>query len=122
MDDGQSERLRKLLERLGTAIHASLADSDEVSRCLAELRGDGWGAVMVLEATLLCRHDENTDPIQGELRIHVGGNRTDAEYRIGSEDARWLTSIGVSPTRHRSHPQRPLPPLVQLFPPTREEG
>lgn len=122
MDHGQSERLRELLERLGTAIHASVADADEVQRCLAELRGDGWDAVMILEATLLCRHDENTDPIQGELRIHVGGKRTEAEYRIGSDDARWLAAIGVSPTRHRSHPQRPLPPLVQLFPPTRDEG
>lgn len=122
MDHGQSERLRGLLERLGRAIHASVAVSDEVQRCLAELRGDGWDAVMILEATLLCRHDENTAPIEGELRINVGGRPTEAEYRIGSEDARWLASIGVSPTRHRSHPQRPLPPLVQLFPPTRDEG
>ena len=116
MDDEKITRMRELLDRLGTAIHASVIDSDEVKRCLTELRGDGWDAVMMLEAALLCRHDEITDPLEETLRIRVDGSSDDAEYRLGSDDVRWLASIGVSPTRHRSHPQRPLPPLSQRYP------
>jgi len=115
VDDEKITRMRELLDRLGTAIHASVIDSDEVKRCLTELRGDGWDAVMMLEAALLCRHDEITDPLEETLRIRVDGSSDDAEYRLGSDDVRWLASIGVSPTRHRSHPQRPLPPLSQRY-------
>jgi len=115
VDDGKITRLRELLDRLGNAIHASVVDSDEVKRCLAELRGDGWDAVMMLEAAMLCRHDEITDPLEETLRIRVDSTGSEAEYRLGSDDARWLASIGVSPTRHRSHPQRPLPPLSQRY-------
>jgi len=122
VDDERTKNLRKLLERLGTAIHASVVDSDEVKICLNELQSGGWDAVMFLEAALGCRHGERTDPADGALRIHVGATHGDSEYRLCSDDARWLTSIGISPTRHRSHPQRPLPPLDQPFPPAHEEG
>ena len=121
MDDEKITRMRELLDRLGTAIHASVIDSDEVKRCLTELRGDGWDAVMMLEAALLCRHDEITDPLEETLRIRVDGGSDDAEYRLGSDDVRWLASIGVSPTRHRSHPQRPLPPLSQRYTPQHDD-
>jgi hypothetical protein len=121
VDDEKITRMRELLDRLGTAIHASVIDSDEVKRCLTELRGDGWDAVMMLEAALLCRHDEITDPLEETLRIRVDGGSDDAEYRLGSDDVRWLASIGVSPTRHRSHPQRPLPPLSQRYTPQHDD-
>lgn len=122
MDDAQTTRLRELLERLGRAIYASVADSNEVGSCLAELRGEGWDAMVILEGALLSRQDEDVDPMHGALRIHVGTTDRKAEYRLASEDARWLTSIGISPTKHRSHPQRPLPPLDQPFPPAYDEG
>ena len=121
MDDSRTKKLQKLLDRLGRVIHASVVDSDEVNNCLAELYSDGWDAVMFLEASLLCRHDENTEPSEEALRIHVGATYRDAEYRLCSDDARWLASIGISPTRHRSHPQRPLPPLDQLQPPAHDD-
>lgn len=122
MDNGKSRKLRKLLERLGTAIHASVVDSDEVRNCLDELQRGGWDAVMFLEAALGRQTDEGADSARSALRIHVGATHGESEYRLGPEDARWLASIGISPTRHRSHPQRPLPPLEQPFPPACEEG
>lgn len=122
MDEEKIERLRELLDRLGHAIHASVVDSGEVKRCLTELRGDGWDAVMMLEAAMLCRHDEISDPLEETLRIQVDSTSCEAEYRLGSDDARWLASIGVSPTKHRSHPQRPLPPLSRATPSPSDDG
>ena len=121
MDDARTKKLQKLLDRLGRVIHASVVDSDEVNNCLAELHSDGWDAVMFLEASLSCRHDENTKPSEGTLRIHVGTTHRDTEYQLCSDDARWLASIGISPTRHRSHPQHPLPPLDQPNPPAHDD-
>lgn len=122
MDNERSKKLRKLLERLGTAIHASVVDSDEVKSCLDELQSGGWDAVMFLEAVLGCRSNQSSDSAQGALRIHVGTTHGETDYRLCPEDARWLASIGISPTKHRSHPQRPLPPLDQPFPPAYDEG
>ena len=122
MDEARTKKISKLLERLGRAIHAAVVDSDEVNNCLAELHSDGWDAVMFLEASLLCRHDEDQEPLGEELRIHVGTTHREAEYRLDSADARWLTAIGVSPTKHRSHPQRALPPLNQPYPPAHDDG
>ena len=122
MDDARTKEIRKLLERLRTAIHASVVDSDEVNSCLTELHRGGRDAVLFLEASLVCRYDENTDQAKRALRIQVGANPGDTEYRLGSDDARWLSSIGISPTRHRSHPQPPLPPQYQPFPPVHDDG
>ena len=122
MDDARTRKLHRLLEKLGRAIHRSVVDADEVNSCLAELHADGWDAAMFLEASLGCRNDHDIDLDEGALRIHVGRPQREAEYRIDASDARWLAAIGISPTRHRSHPQRVLPPLNQPFPPMRDEN
>jgi hypothetical protein len=110
VDDARKEKLSRLLERLGHVIHEAVEDSEEVRSCLNELRSDGWDAVMFLEAAMLCRPDEGA-PTPDGVRIHVASTRPSAEYRLDAVDARWLASIGISPTRHRSHPGRALPPL-----------
>lgn len=122
MDEARTKRIQKLLERLGRAIRSSVVDSDEVNDCLAQLHSDGWDAVMFLEASLLCRQGDDHEPQDDELRIHVGTTHREAEYLIDSTDARWLAAIGISPTRHRSHPNRALPPLDQPHPPTNDDG
>ena len=122
MHNERSKKLRKLLERLGTAIHASVVDSDEVKLCLNKLQSGGWDAVMFLEAALGCRSGDSASSTEETLRIRIGTTHGESEYLLVPDDARWLTAIGISPTRHRSHPQRPLPPLDQPFPPARDEG
>ena len=122
MDNERPKKLRKLLERLGTAIRASVVDSDDVKICLNELQSGGWDAVMILEAALGCRSGDSAKSTEGILRIRIGTTQGKSEYRLVPDDARWLAAIGISPTRHRSHPQRPLPPLDQPFPPARDEG
>lgn len=122
MDDARDTRIKELLQRLGKVIHAAVVDSDEVNNCLAELHSDGWDAVMFLEASILCRSDGDTDGAAEDLKIHVDTNHREAEYQLDSADARWLDAIGISPTKHRSHPKRALPPLRQPHPPAHEDG
>ena len=121
MDDTRRKRIKNLLERLGRMVHAAVVDSDEVNACLAELHSDGWDAVMFLEASILCRSDDGEGPVDG-LRIHVEQTDSVDEYRLDSADARWLATLGISPTRHRSLPRRALPPLSQPHPSARDEG
>jgi hypothetical protein len=122
VDDARRETLKLLLERLGRMIHAAVVDSDEVNDCLAELHGDGWDAVMFLEASMLCRRNDDGLPDEEGLQVHITHTRPQTEYRLDAADARWLASIGISPTKHRSQPRRALPPLHQPHPPAHGDG
>ena len=123
MDDEKRARLNELLETLGHTINRAVSDSDEVNHVLAELHSHGWDAVMFLSASMLCRQDAGGDEVNEGVRIQVGTADREVAYRLDAADARWLSAIGISPTRHRSHPQRALPPFNQsLLPPARSDG
>lgn len=122
MDDARNKRLENLLQRLGRLIHAAVVESEEVHAGLAELRADGWDAVMFLEVSMLCRSDEGGDRPVDPPRIEISEIGHEAEYQLDSADARWLASLGISPTRHRSQPRRALPPLSPPSPRARDDG
>jgi hypothetical protein len=122
VDEARDARLKNLLHRLGRLVHAAVEDSDEVNDCLAELHSEGWDAVMFLEASLVCRPTDDSSVNPAAPRVHVETTHREVEYRLGPADARWLDSIGISPTRHRSLPRRALPPLSQPQLPTGDDG
>ncbi len=106
MEESRNQRLQELLRRLGKALHETVVRSDEVRDCLNELHEDGWQAVMMLETSLACGEDGSLEVGRGTMRLHVADSSTSAEYRIGVDDARFLSSIGISAGRHRSAPAR----------------
>ena len=109
MEDSRTKKLHELLRRLGKALHATVVRSDEVRECLRDLHEDGWQAVMMLETSLVCGEDGSVEVGRGTMRLHVEENTAAPEYRIGVDDARLLSSLGISAGRHRS-PVRRLPP------------
>jgi hypothetical protein len=46
---------------------------------------------------------------EGTIHIHVDPSSAETGYRIDAEDARLLTSLGISPTRHRARGSRRRP-------------
>lgn len=106
MEDSRTQRLHELLRKLGKALHETVVRSDEVRDCLNELHEDGWRAVMMLETSLACGDDGSLEVGRGTMRLHVADDTASAEYRIGVDDARFLSSIGISAGRHRSAPVR----------------
>jgi hypothetical protein len=122
VDEARNKELENLLQRLGRLIHAAVVDSEEVHAGLAELRAAGWDAVMLLEVSMLCRSDGGGEPPVDPPEIQVAKTRPEAEYQLDSADARWLSALGISPTRHRSIPRRALPPLSPPSPRSRDDG
>jgi len=106
MEESRTQRLHELLRRLGKALHATVVRSDEVRTCLDELREDGWQAVMMLETSLVCGEDGSLEVGRGTMRLHVDQDHAKPEYRIDVDDARFLSSLGISAGRHRSPPRR----------------
>ena len=108
-----------MLRRLGKALHATVVRSEEVRECLQDLHEDGWQAVMMLETSLVCGDDGSLEVGRGTMRLHVEENSASPEYRIGVDDARFLSSLGISAGRHRS-PAKRLPPPVDTDPTSHE--
>jgi hypothetical protein len=102
MEESRTQRLHELLRRLGKALHGTVVRSDEVRECLEELHEDGWQAVMMLETSLVCGEDGSVEAGRGTMRLHVGESSSAPDYRIGVDDARFLSSIGISVGRYRS--------------------
>ena len=103
MDESRTRKLHELLRRLGKVVHASVVRSDEVRACLSELHDDGWRAVMLVETSLACDETGAVDSESGTMRLHIDTEGRDPTYRIGVEDARLLSSLGIAPGRHRSN-------------------
>jgi hypothetical protein len=106
LEESRTKRLHQLLKRLGQAVHGSVVQSEEVRECLEELHEDGWKAVMLLESSLVCRDGGGLTSKEARLHIHVDPTEEDAPYRLDAEDARFLMSLGISPTRHRARQSR----------------
>jgi hypothetical protein len=102
MEESRTQRLQQLLRRLGQAVQSSVASSEEVRDCLDQLHEDGWRAVMLLQSSLVCRDGGGLEANDGSIHIHVEPDDGEISYRIDAEDARWLSTLGISPTRHRS--------------------
>lgn len=107
MEESRTQRLQQLLRRLGQAVHGSVAGSEEVRECLDRLHEDGWRAVMLVESSLVCRDGGTLEVQEGALHIHVDPNDGEVAYLIDADDARLLSALGISPTRHRSPGTRP---------------
>ena len=105
MEESRTQRLHGLLRRLGKALHENVVRSDEVRACLDQLHEDGWQAVMMIEASLVCGENGASEVGRGTMRLHVAEDTTAPDYRIGVDDARFLSSIGISAGRHRSLPR-----------------
>jgi len=106
LEESRTKRLQQLLKRLGQAVHGSVVQSQEVRECLEELHEDGWRAVMLLESSFVCRDSGAVSAKDATIHIHVDPSDADATYRIDSDDARLLNSLGISPTRHRARSSR----------------
>jgi hypothetical protein len=104
MEKSRTQKLQQLLKRLGQAVHGSVVESKNVRACLDELHDEGWSAVMLLEASLVCRDSGVFDVEDGSIHIHVDPSGVSADYRIDATDAKLLSSLGISPSRHRSRP------------------
>jgi hypothetical protein len=102
MEQSRTQLLQELLKRLGQALHGTVVNSDEVRGCLRQLHEHGWDAVMMLEASVACRHDGEPELEEASMHIHADPSEAKVSFRMNLHDAAFLSSLGISPSRHRS--------------------
>ena len=97
MDD----KIKQLLQELGTAINDSISSSEDVNEHIQRIRDEGYNLYVVLDATIglnrLGEEDETPapDPPAGML---VKSDKQ-VQFRINVNDLALLRALGIDPTR-----------------------
>lgn len=92
MDD----KIKQLLQELGTAINESISNSDDVNRHIQRIRDEGYDLYVVLDATIGLNKqeadgEESSEPQQAMVR--------EVQFRINVNDLAMLRGLGIDPTR-----------------------
>jgi len=103
------DKIKQLLQDLGTAINESISGSEDVSRHIQRIRDEGYDLYVVLDATIgLNKQDEDVTPVEPLPQP----NDRDVQFRINVTDLAMLRSYGIDPTR-KVRSARRVEPLSQ---------
>jgi hypothetical protein len=103
------DKIKQLLQELGTAINESISGSDDVNRHIQKIRDEGYDLYVVLDATIgLNKHDgeESTE------EVVPATPPKEVQFRINVNDLSMLRALGIDPTRKVRGAKR-VEPLAQ---------
>ena len=109
--DRVDEKIKQLLQELGTAINESISGSDDVNRHIQRIRDEGYDLYVVLDATIGLNKQE-PDSDDGKDVVAVAEPPREVQFRINVNDLAMLRSIGIDPTRKVKAARR-VEPLAQ---------
>lgn len=96
------EKIKQLLQQLGSAINESISSSDDVNEQIQKIRDEGYNLYVVLDATIgLNRQDEEGEApaaSSSEPEVVVKSDK-EVQFRINVNDLALLRSLGIDPTR-----------------------
>ena len=105
MDD----RIKELLQELGTAINESISGSEDVNRHIQKIRDEGYDLYVVLDATIGLNKQE---PDGSDEEVANPEPPKEVQFRINVNDLAMLRAIGIDPTR-KVRGARRVEPLAQ---------
>ena len=93
MDD----RIKQLLQELGSAINDSISSSQDVSRRIQRIRDEGYDLYVVLDATIGLNKQEPEEGSDGTEALVLSPR--EVQFRINVNDLAMLRELGIDPTR-----------------------
>jgi len=91
------DKIKQLLQDLGTAINESISGSEDVNRHIQRIRDEGYDLYVVLDATIgLNKQGEET--AEGTVDVPATPPR-EVQFRINVNDLALLRGLGIDPTR-----------------------
>ena len=94
MDD----KIKQLLQDLGTAINESISGSDDVNRHIQAIRDEGYDLYVVLDATIGLNKQDAGDETTSTA-TEAAQPPKEVQFRINVNDLSLLRSLGIDPTR-----------------------
>ena len=105
------DKIKQLLQELGTAINESISGSDDVNRQIQKIRDEGYDLYVVLDATIgLNKQDPDADREQ----VVPAPAMREVQFRINVNDLAMLRGLGIDPTR-KVRGARRVEPLVKAI-------
>lgn len=95
------DRLKDLMQELGTAINESLSDSDRIAAAIGEIKRAGYDVFLVLEATIGFNKredavdDETGEAIELEAPPETGRRRV-GKIKLTSQDQKFLRALKIA--------------------------
>ena len=108
MDD----KIKQLLQDLGTAINESISGSDDVNRHIQRIRDEGYDLYVVLDATIGLNKQGAEDEAADETHPVPAAPPKEVQFRINVNDLALLRALGIDPTRKVKTARR-VEPLAQ---------
>jgi len=87
------KRLKSMIKELGDAINNSLSDSEQIAEVISRIKAGGYDVFVVLEATIGFNEAEEGAEEQERL---PAVRRTSANFKMTSEDLKFLKSLRIS--------------------------
>jgi len=103
------DKIKQLLQELGTAINESISSSDDVNRHIQKIRDEGYDLYVVLDATIGLNKQE---PDSDDEAVVSAEPPKEVQFRINVNDLAMLRAIGIDPTRKVKAARR-VEPLAQ---------
>ena len=94
MDD----KIKQLLQDLGTAINESISSSDDVNQHIQRIRDEGYDLYVVLDATIGLNKQDSEASAEHVVPVPATPPR-EVQFRINVNDLSMLRSLGIDPTR-----------------------
>jgi hypothetical protein len=88
-----NQRLRRLIQQLGEAIHESVSESEQISEVVQDIRKQGFDVLLMLEATIGLNEVEQQP--SSELEVPVQEN-SPADKTFNPQDVHFLRSLRIS--------------------------
>jgi hypothetical protein len=92
-----NQKMRKLVQKLGEAIHASVSESEYIAGVVQDIRKQGFDVLLMLEATIGLNElaEQPTAAAKGSSKAG-GAKKTDEEKTFTAQDLHFLKSLRIS--------------------------
>ena len=107
MDD----KIKQLLQDLGSAINESISGSEDVNRHIQKIRDEGYDLYVVLDATIGLNKQDSDDEDRTAV-AQISEPPKEVQFRINVNDLSLLRALGIDPTR-KVRSARRVEPLAQ---------
>jgi hypothetical protein len=106
------DKIKQLLQELGTAINESISGSEDVNRHIQRIRDEGYDLYVVLDATIGLNKQEPDAADGDHEEVAVAKPPREVQFRINVNDLAMLRALGIDPTRKVKGARR-VEPLAQ---------
>ena len=91
-----NQKVRKLVQKLGEAIHASVSESEHIAGVVQDIRKQGFDVLLMLEATIGLNELPQQQPGEGGETSKAAGAAEAGDGTFTAQDLNFLKSLRIA--------------------------